>query len=54
VAATTDVAAYSPTSVILKIDKESPVSSSIAGRPGGIENAKNTYPKQYIRREGIW
>jgi hypothetical protein len=50
----TDAAAYSPTSVILKIDKESPVSSSIAGRLGGTEKAKNTYLKQYIRRMGIW
>jgi hypothetical protein len=53
VAATTDVAAFSPTSVILKIDKESPVSSSIAGKLGGIEKAKTAWPKRYMRREGL-
>jgi hypothetical protein len=49
----TGVVAYSPTSVILRIDKESPVSSSIAGKLGGIEKSKNTYLTQYIRRKGI-
>jgi hypothetical protein len=41
-AAMTDVATYSPTSVILRIDKENPVSSSIAGKHGGIEKSKNS------------
>jgi hypothetical protein len=49
----TGVAAYSPTSVTLRTDKENPVSSSIAGKLGGIEKAKNTYLKQYIRQKGI-
>jgi hypothetical protein len=48
----TGAAAYSPTSVILRIDKESPVSSSIAGKHGGIEKSKNTYLTKYIRRKG--
>jgi hypothetical protein len=49
----TGVAAYSPTSVTLRIVRENPVSSSIAGKLGGIEKAKNTYLKKYIRRKGI-